>query len=128
MSNKQSLVFLNQVKPFKDTWQVHVKCLHSCKINNNSGESLECVLMDEQVSLILYIYIYILSLICNTLSILLFILAKNINISFYIVFRVRNFMLLPKEIRCIVYSATFLLVNGGLLRTLQLRVLEVNIE
>ena len=126
MSNKQSLVFLNQVKPFKDTWRVHVKCLHSCKINNNSGESLECVLMDEQVSLILYIYI--LSLICNTLSILLFILAKNINISFYIVFRVRNFMLLPKEIRCIVYSATFLLVNGGLLRTLQLRVLEVNIE
>lgn len=126
MSNKQSLVFLNQVKPFKDTWRVHVKCLHSCKINNNSGKSLECVLVDEQVSLILYIYI--LSLICNTLSILLFILAKNINISFYIVFRVRNFMLLPKEIRCIVYSATFLLVNSGLLRTLQLRVLEVNIE
>lgn len=126
MSNKQSLVFLNQVKPFKDTWRVHVKCLHSCKINNNSGKSLECVLVDEQVSLILYIYI--LSLICNTLSILLFILAKNINISFYIVFRVRNFMLLPKKIRCIVYSATFLLVNGGLLRTLQLRVLEVNIE
>ncbi|KAH0891209.1 hypothetical protein HID58_053638 [Brassica napus] len=48
LSNKKSLVFLNQVKPFKDTWRVHVKCLHSCKINNNSGESLECVLMDEQ--------------------------------------------------------------------------------
>ncbi|WZZ58769.1 hypothetical protein YC2023_058876 [Brassica napus] len=38
LSNKQSLFFLNQVKPFKVTWRVHVKCLHSWKINNNVDE------------------------------------------------------------------------------------------
>ncbi|KAF8083730.1 hypothetical protein N665_0755s0012, partial [Sinapis alba] len=44
MSNKQSFVFLNKVKPNKDTWRVHVKCLHSWKINNTFGESFECIL------------------------------------------------------------------------------------
>ncbi|KAL0803867.1 hypothetical protein Bca101_096357 [Brassica carinata] len=55
LSNKQSLVFLNQVKPFEDTWRVHVKCLHSWKINNNFGESLECFLVDEHTRMVHYI-------------------------------------------------------------------------
>ncbi|KAF8106780.1 hypothetical protein N665_0133s0018, partial [Sinapis alba] len=47
MSNKQSFIFLNEVKPNKDTWRVHVKCLHSWKINNTFGEFFECILPDQ---------------------------------------------------------------------------------
>ncbi|CAN6871830.1 unnamed protein product [Brassica oleracea] len=41
MSNKQSFVFLNEVKPYKNNWRVHVKVLHSWKSNTKFGESLE---------------------------------------------------------------------------------------
>ena len=62
MSNKQSFVFLNEVKPYKENWRVHVKVLHSWKSNTNFGESLECILTDQQVILrSLYIFLMLVS-------------------------------------------------------------------
>ena len=110
MSNKQSFVFLNEVKPYKNNWRVHVKVLHSWKSNTKFGESLECILTDQQVTFYMSYYL------------------NDYWYHLFRYFRVENFTLLPKGIRCIVHKEIFLLENGDLLRCLRFPLLEVNIE
>jgi len=53
--NEQSVVF-GDLKPWKNTWLVHVKVLHAWKQYIQSVETMEFVLADETVSVFLCIY------------------------------------------------------------------------
>lgn len=58
--NDQSVVF-GDLKPWKNTWLVHVKVLHAWKHYIQSVETMEFVLADETVSVFPCIYYSIMS-------------------------------------------------------------------
>lgn len=52
MTTSNNITLLSNVKPFKTTWKVEVKVLHSWTHHSNysGGDSLEFILVDKTVS------------------------------------------------------------------------------
>ena len=53
MSSKQKISYLDEVTPWKWTWLIQVKVLHTWKPSNAGfGESLEIIFADKKVNII----------------------------------------------------------------------------
>lgn len=62
MVTSDRVTLLNAVKPFKSTWMVEVKVLHSWTQRSNyaGGDSLQFILVDKTVSVFHFIIISLL--------------------------------------------------------------------
>jgi len=55
-----SFAFLRDIRPYKTSWRVQVKVLHSWRqYTSMTGETLELVLVDAQVSLQNIMYLHV---------------------------------------------------------------------
>lgn len=60
MVNNMQITFLKDVKPKKTAWRVQVKVLHSWRQwNKIAGDSLELILSDAHVIVVLFIYLWL---------------------------------------------------------------------
>lgn len=51
MSSKKKLVYLDEIRPWKTTWLIETKVIHTWKPSNAGfGETLEIILFDEKVN------------------------------------------------------------------------------
>ncbi|CAN6866036.1 unnamed protein product [Brassica oleracea] len=51
MSSKKKLVYLDEIRPWKTTWLIETKVIHTWKPSNAGfGETLEIILFDEKGS------------------------------------------------------------------------------
>ena len=60
MTTAMKVTPLKDVKPYKSGWKVHVKVLHSWKqYNPLHGDTLEMVLSDEAVSILIRSWLFV---------------------------------------------------------------------